>query len=500
MRPELQDVEATAGMVPEAGGSGREPRTVPRPGHFYRIQHGQGGLLATAARAYSVPLKPNPLALARTINDHPYNRKFWRSPQNAFERTAFPQGLISFNPRFSRMFSDQVSTPPRQLATRGHSFAAIYIPPRSGLIHPLLGPAVVVPRTFLSAPTAETEAARPNPINRRDYPKLARFATNQPVASPSQRHQPDSRRHVRPSTGIPGRWICSLVAVFYDPWTQQAHLVMGTGVRVSASHVLTAAHVISSIFARWDNQQQRVLSWSVLRARAAIVTFGRDGVRAPFDPLFVLFDSSTSNLRVAPGFVTSMAPPVDDSCLRQCVGGGPRCVACEPSFDRARDFALLRFGRGDRVGATAAFPGDHWGKDPSQAIIDPAVTHPDEYVKLPDEYLSTIGYPYDKPVEQWESSGYGIRRDRASGLHLVDAQSEHGGSGGPVWKETRLRGPGGASGTRLDLTGIVHGNGRIGPRADLLRPGTDLPGLPIMLTLALHDVWPTVRHWIEGDS
>jgi len=73
----------------------------PKPGRFYKIQYGKGGLLTTAQRAYKTKSKAERLKRAQQINNHPLNRKFWRKPDNSFEKKSFSRGIIRFSPAFT---------------------------------------------------------------------------------------------------------------------------------------------------------------------------------------------------------------------------------------------------------------------------------------------------------------------------------------------------------------------------------------------------------------
>lgn len=101
--------------------------TVPTPGRYYAIQYGKGGLLTTTSRAYGVGPGAERTRLAQQINRHNSNRKFWVPPANDFERQFFPEGIISFNPRFT-------CDPAQRQARTGEKkcFARIWIPPKTG--------------------------------------------------------------------------------------------------------------------------------------------------------------------------------------------------------------------------------------------------------------------------------------------------------------------------------------------------------------------------------
>jgi peptidoglycan hydrolase-like protein with peptidoglycan-binding domain len=115
------------GQVAQTGDSELETgaATSPIPGRYYRIQYGKGGLLKTAEKAYKTTSNAERLKRAQAINNHPRNRKFWKKPGNAFERTHFPQGIIDFNPAFT------CSKLPQRPARQGQKrcFATIWIPP-----------------------------------------------------------------------------------------------------------------------------------------------------------------------------------------------------------------------------------------------------------------------------------------------------------------------------------------------------------------------------------
>ncbi len=109
--------------VPKAGCPRPTAASKPRQGCFYRIREGDN-LFATTAKAYDVPKGKERLALARVINDHPYNRRFWGPGTEMF-----PKGLISFRPRFVSSFERQKKA--RGKATSGNSFPVIFIPTKS---------------------------------------------------------------------------------------------------------------------------------------------------------------------------------------------------------------------------------------------------------------------------------------------------------------------------------------------------------------------------------
>jgi hypothetical protein len=104
-------------------GKASMPTTTPRPDHYYQIQQGSRSLLTTAGRAYGLAAGAERLRRAKEINAHARNRRFWRAPQNDFERANFPEGIISF----TRVFTCE---PEQRRAKTGETrcFARIWIP------------------------------------------------------------------------------------------------------------------------------------------------------------------------------------------------------------------------------------------------------------------------------------------------------------------------------------------------------------------------------------
>lgn len=94
-------------------------------GKLYRIRRGDT-LLGVAGKVYGVGPSKERLRLAQLINDHPYNQRFWRA---SLASSWFPQGRISFNPRFSCSFRSQQNAF-KGSAPFGRCYATILIPPR----------------------------------------------------------------------------------------------------------------------------------------------------------------------------------------------------------------------------------------------------------------------------------------------------------------------------------------------------------------------------------
>ncbi len=113
-------------ILPSGAGSVLLPRPnpKPKPGQYYTIKFGDA-LFRVAQRAYGSRECKGSVHCAKKINNHPYNRRFWR-PAPKSEKKWFPNGRISFNPRFTgdvkRQAISVVQVP------SGRSFATIFIP------------------------------------------------------------------------------------------------------------------------------------------------------------------------------------------------------------------------------------------------------------------------------------------------------------------------------------------------------------------------------------
>ena len=96
----------------------------PTPGRFYEIKRGDT-LFGVAKRAY----KTGSMEGARRINDSQFNLRF-RKAVTGNEAKMFPNGRISFNPRFDGDLRVQMES--TGAAPSGSSFAMIWIPKEDG--------------------------------------------------------------------------------------------------------------------------------------------------------------------------------------------------------------------------------------------------------------------------------------------------------------------------------------------------------------------------------
>jgi len=199
------------------------------PGNFYKIQYGKGGLLTTAKKAYKTGSKGDRLRRAQRINNHPLNRKFWKKPDNAFERKHFPSGIINFNPLFT-------CGEEQSLAGKGQKkcFARIWIPIKEVYIHPKLGRAIDFPKSVLLALLQPTKSMSSANLELFEY------------ETPSAASQKGVLKKVGNPTIIPYQFICSIITSFTHPTKKDIALTFGpaTGTLIFHHSVLTAAHVL----------------------------------------------------------------------------------------------------------------------------------------------------------------------------------------------------------------------------------------------------------------
>lgn len=98
---------------------------VPQPGGYYQI-HGGDNLSLVASKAYGTAQgTPQNYARMVLINSAPYNQRFVRLDA---KDKLFPEGRISFNPRFGKTFLAQWNDPAKG-GEPGGTYAVIFIPP-----------------------------------------------------------------------------------------------------------------------------------------------------------------------------------------------------------------------------------------------------------------------------------------------------------------------------------------------------------------------------------
>jgi hypothetical protein len=100
------------------------PASQATPGKFYQIISGDT-LFGLARKAYGV----SSMERARLINNSAYNRRFWKAAPSS-EQEMFPDGRISFSPRFVGDLRAQMESV--KTVSAGKSFAMIWIPAEDG--------------------------------------------------------------------------------------------------------------------------------------------------------------------------------------------------------------------------------------------------------------------------------------------------------------------------------------------------------------------------------
>jgi hypothetical protein len=415
----------------------------PKPGEFYAIEAGNGGLLTITSRAYGVTAGTKErLRLAQKINAHPLNRKFWRSPRNAFERTYFPEGIVSFSPSFT-------CGEPQRRAGAGESkcYARLFIPPKENLIHQQFGPAIPLP------PSAASQF--PNPS---DACQLLDLGCLDPLDRALIDTGPtDERRPAQdPIGGIPNRWICSLSVIVQDPLARRLWLAgVGTGVRIGPGHILTAGHNLVS-------NSHINSAWRVTRTVVIGVAFGRDGLLAPETPVSLPWAPGMSSFGAF--FVGGQANFWVPEEWEALIARGEH-----PAQDlmSAFDYGLITFDPRRRCTSVATLVKDRefWGSAGSLTAFSDTSRFWSR-VRL-GHTLEMTGYPGDKPCEQWGDSGalqrlvsVGKGRFQGTPKHAwlsMDTDTAAGMSGSPIWR--RLKGrrthPLLDRPERLVLTGIL---------------------------------------------
>lgn len=389
--------------------SGARFTNAPTPGAFYKIQFGKGGLIRTAARAYGVPLRPNPIRLAKLINDHPYNRRFWRSPKNAFERRFYPSGLINFNPRFVGAFADQMAVGFDERAPRGRRFAIIWIPNRFQLSHPTLVPAITFPKDLL-------------------VDALASNAFCAPVLS--RAHCPTAPI---PNTAInnkakPFQWICHIIAVFLDPAGDVTNVLSGSGFLIRNNVVASCAHLLYNNFEIVDLVTKKCVDIFRGSPSHLIISPGRRDAKSPFGTFVVDVKRTGAkpNLVVHPRWIKA----TDKREKKQrslCNKDLKRATGPERKFD----IALLSL-KGATTFGSATFRRGHFGTsftDSAGNSVTSSISEPAKGLR-PKTTVSIGGYPSDLRCLQSISPGHIRLLDPQ--LIATEASISKGNSGAPV--------------------------------------------------------------------
>ncbi|GJL61845.1 MAG: hypothetical protein NPIRA04_04990 [Nitrospirales bacterium] len=231
---------------------------VPVPGQFYTVQKKSSTLLTSVGKAYHVSAGAKRLKLAQKVNAHPLNRKYWVKPQSNFNKKFFPEGIISFNPIFTR------TTESHLFVEKGNNFAVIWIPIQEDIAHERLGAMYDIPQGFVEHAIRHVCDDLAADTQTRILGQVAGGKKDDSSNKDSLALVPDASR-------TPFRFICSIFAIFPSPFHPDVELVSGpaTGTLISNRHVLTAAHVLRTRLSKFD---------PIFDARKVLIAPGNDSL------------------------------------------------------------------------------------------------------------------------------------------------------------------------------------------------------------------------------
>jgi hypothetical protein len=104
--------------------------TAPEPDRLYRIRKGDS-LLPLAGKTYSVGAGGERMQRAQLVNRHPFNWRYHVVPTTSFNKQFFPEGMLTFMPKFS--CTDADFNEPLKFVREGKCFAIAFLPPASDI-------------------------------------------------------------------------------------------------------------------------------------------------------------------------------------------------------------------------------------------------------------------------------------------------------------------------------------------------------------------------------
>jgi hypothetical protein len=102
----------------------------PAPDQLYRVRKGDS-LLEVAGETYSVGAGGERMRRAQLVNRHPFNWRYHVAVTSSFNKQFFPEGMLTFMPRFS--CTDADFNDPLRFAPAGKCFAIAFLPPASDI-------------------------------------------------------------------------------------------------------------------------------------------------------------------------------------------------------------------------------------------------------------------------------------------------------------------------------------------------------------------------------
>jgi V8-like Glu-specific endopeptidase len=383
-----QQQEASGDLAPSSA-------QLPTPGHFYTIKPGDT-LLGLAGQAYELSPGAARLAAARLINDAFYNRRF--RDASLTDNGLFPEGRISFNPRFTCDVSHQSQV--AGAMSKGRCFARIWLPE----LYP----------TVFTGP-ADAPAA-PRTIGHRVLDQLQEPYENCDPA-PGPIVGDDDRRPVNDTLRAPFRWICRLVSTF-RPIGTSAFSGAGTGFIVDPETIVTAAHVLDD--PDYGIPDQIVVLPGLNKASASSPFSAQT---APFGAFLIERRARSSNFFVPPEWRASRSTQHDYGLIRfrkdqQLLSGKPIEDGWNTVSKSLADVGVANIERQKN------------GRADSREVA--------RLLRIHSGRIAVAGYNADRPCRQLEAHGGHARRllfpdaaDHNVMESFLDATA--GASGGPYW-------------------------------------------------------------------